>query len=38
MEYHNAVLLNESIEGLNISPGGIYVDVTYGSGGILRRY
>lgn len=33
MEYHNPVLLNECLEGLNINPEGIYVDVTYGSGG-----
>ena len=31
--YHNPVLLNESISGLKINPSGIYVDVTYGSGG-----
>lgn len=31
--YHQPVLLNESIEGLQIKPGGIYVDVTYGGGG-----
>jgi len=31
--YHNPVLLNESITGLNINPSGIYVDVTYGGGG-----
>jgi 16S rRNA (cytosine1402-N4)-methyltransferase len=40
-EYHVPVLLDESIEGLNIQPGGIYVDVTYGGGGhsakILER-
>ncbi len=39
--YHVPVLLNESIDGLNIQPGGIYVDVTFGGGGhskeILRR-
>ena len=32
-DYHVPVLLEESIEGLNIQPGGIYVDVTYGGGG-----
>ncbi len=31
--YHQPVLLNESIEGLNIDPNGIYVDATYGGGG-----
>ena len=39
--YHIPVLLNESIDGLNIQPGGIYVDVTIGGGGhsheILKR-
>ena len=39
--YHVPVLLNESIEGMNLQPGGIYVDVTFGGGGhskeILRR-
>ena len=33
MEYHNPVLLNETVEGLNIKPDGIYVDVTFGGGG-----
>ncbi|CAI8354750.1 MAG: Ribosomal RNA small subunit methyltransferase H [Cryomorphaceae bacterium] len=33
MEYHNPVLLNECIHGLNIKPTGIYVDVTFGGGG-----
>lgn len=30
---HESVLLNESIEGLNIKPDGIYVDATLGYGG-----
>ena len=33
MTYHKPVLLTESIEGLNIKPDGIYVDVTFGGGG-----
>ena len=33
MRYHDAVLLNESVNGLNINPDGIYVDVTFGGGG-----
>jgi 16S rRNA (cytosine1402-N4)-methyltransferase len=33
MTYHNPVLLNESVSGLNIKPDGIYVDVTFGGGG-----
>jgi 16S rRNA (cytosine1402-N4)-methyltransferase len=41
MMYHNAVLLKESIDGLDIKPNGIYVDVTFGGGGhskeILKR-
>ena len=31
--YHVPVLLHESIDGLNLQPGGIYVDVTFGGGG-----
>lgn len=31
--YHLPVLLNESINGLNIKPDGLYVDVTFGGGG-----
>ena len=41
MEYHQPVLLDESIEGLNIKPDGVYVDATFGGGGhskeILKR-
>jgi len=41
MNYHNPVLLFESVDGLNIDPSGIYVDVTFGGGGhskeILKR-
>jgi 16S rRNA C1402 N4-methylase RsmH len=33
MVYHIPALLKESIDGLNIRPGGIYVDVTFGGGG-----
>jgi len=33
MGYHSPVLLNECIEGLNLKPNGIYVDVTFGGGG-----
>ena len=33
MGYHSPVLLNQCIEGLNIKPTGIYVDVTFGGGG-----
>ena len=33
MEYHNPVLLAQSIEGLAIKPSGVYVDVTFGGGG-----
>lgn len=32
-EYHVPVMLQECIEGLNIKPDGIYVDVTFGGGG-----
>lgn len=39
--YHIPVLLNESIDGMNLHNGGVYVDVTFGGGGhskeILRR-
>ncbi len=33
MEYHNPVLLQASVNGLNIKPDGVYVDVTFGGGG-----
>ncbi len=39
--YHNPVLLQESVDGLNIKENGVYVDVTFGGGGhskeILKR-
>lgn len=34
--YHTPALLNECIDGLNINPSGIYVDVTFGGGGHSR--
>jgi 16S rRNA (cytosine1402-N4)-methyltransferase len=41
MNYHEPVLLKESVDALNIIDGGIYVDVTFGGGGhskeILKR-
>ena len=37
MMYHNPVLLNESVAGLNIDENGIYVDVTFGGGGHSRE-
>jgi 16S rRNA (cytosine1402-N4)-methyltransferase len=40
-QYHDPVLLKESVDALNIKPDGIYVDVTFGGGGhskeILKR-
>jgi 16S rRNA (cytosine1402-N4)-methyltransferase len=35
--YHNPVLLNESMEGLNIKPNGVYVDATFGGGGHSKK-
>lgn len=36
-EYHNPVLLKETVDGLNIRPDGVYVDVTFGGGGHSRE-
>ena len=36
MNYHNPVLLQEAVAGLQINPSGVYVDVTYGGGGHSR--
>ena len=36
-EYHIPVLLKQSVDGLDIKPGGIYVDVTFGGGGHSRE-
>ena len=41
MPYHIPALLKETVDGLNIDPNGVYVDVTFGGGGhsreIMRR-
>lgn len=37
MDYHNPVLLTEAVDGLNVKPGGVYVDVTFGGGGHSRE-
>ncbi len=37
MNYHNPVLLPESVHGLDIKPNGVYVDVTFGGGGHSRE-
>lgn len=36
-EYHDPVLLRESVDMLNIRPDGVYVDVTFGGGGHSRE-
>jgi 16S rRNA (cytosine1402-N4)-methyltransferase len=36
LSYHNSVMLAQSIEGLDIKPSGVYVDVTFGAGGHSR--
>lgn len=35
--YHKSVLLSQSVDGLNIRPDGVYVDVTFGGGGHSRE-
>lgn len=37
MDYHNPVLLKETVDGLNIHEDGVYVDVTFGGGGHSRE-
>ena len=37
MEYHNPVLLNPTVDGLDIKPDGVYVDVTFGGGGHAKE-
>ena len=37
MEYHKPVLLTETVDGLDIKPDGVYVDVTFGGGGHSRE-
>jgi len=32
-EYHKPVMLSESVDGLDIKPDGVYIDVTFGGGG-----
>ena len=36
-DYHTPVMLEECIKALNIKPGGVYVDVTFGGGGHSRE-
>ena len=37
LTYHVPVLLKESVDGMNIQPGGTYVDVTFGGAGHSRE-
>ena len=36
--YHIPAMLRETIQGLNIQPNGLYVDVTFGGGEIGRAH
>ncbi len=36
-EYHITVLLNETVDALEVKPDGIYVDVTFGAGGHSKQ-
>ena len=37
MKYHRPVLLQETLDGLDLKPDGVYVDVTFGGGGHSRE-
>ncbi|MGS2762086.1 16S rRNA (cytosine(1402)-N(4))-methyltransferase RsmH [Sinomicrobium sp. M5D2P9] len=37
MEYHKPVLLQESVDGLQVKEDGVYIDVTFGGGGHSRE-
>ena len=36
LAYHIPALLNETVEGLEILPDGVYADLTFGGGGHSR--
>ena len=36
-DYHTPVMLQETVEGLDIKPDGVYVDLTFGGGGHSRE-